>query len=611
MVLTRRDDRYEALDRRRARSRSAAPSAGDFVEVVEPRAATRSPTSRPTSSRRSPPSWPTRTRTGRDNAYPHAYDQIAQLFDSPGRPRPLRDPLGRPQLGGPGRPPRRARLARRRAGPRAVRDRRQGRARRSGVVPRAARLVDVAPTIAALLGCAPRADGRYLAVQDGVVRDRRARPGSRAPAATSSASSSTAPTPNVLYDMAARGEAPNVARLIDDGHRVRARRDGVAADGHAREPHVDHHRRAPRSPRHPPQRVVRPRDAASRSSPTRPRRGRRRWSTSPPGIESIHDAVHRTWPDAFTASVNEPCDIGADYSTFDFFRRGEVPPIPKRPVRPAAHDRAIRAPVEGLLVVVGRRPHGHRPGARHPLAVTTATSTYPLPALHVVQLHAHRRRDARRRPVLGDGGRVGPRQRRPPRRGARRARAARRRSTTPRSCSSPTTAWRRTTRRARGDWDVALRAAGLDVPRRGLRLPVLRRLIAAVDATRVDRRVLVARHRHRRLAACSGDDDDRPSGSARRPPQRQVDDGDATGHRRVRRRTCARSLEPAEGRGHQGDVRARQRRRSPSPRTTSKRSITTRQHEVDRDRRRARSTATDLDTDTDVPRRARRRRAAS
>jgi predicted AlkP superfamily pyrophosphatase or phosphodiesterase len=39
--------------------------------------------------------------------------------------------------------------------------------------------------------------------------------------------------------------------------------------------------------------------------------------------------VHRTWPDAFTASVNEPCDVGADYSTFDFFRRGEVPPIPK------------------------------------------------------------------------------------------------------------------------------------------------------------------------------------------------------------------------------------------------------------------------------------------
>ena len=50
-----------------------------------------------------------------------------------------------------------------------------------------------------------------------------------------------------------------------------------------------------------------------------------------PGVESLHHAVHRTWPDAFTASLNEPCDSGADYSTFDFFRRGEIPPIPTSP----------------------------------------------------------------------------------------------------------------------------------------------------------------------------------------------------------------------------------------------------------------------------------------
>ena len=62
-----------------------------------------------------------------------------------------------------------------------------------------------------------------------------------------------------------------------------------------------------------------------------------------PGIESIHDAVHRTWPDAFTASVNEPCDTGADYSTFDFFRRGEVPPIPKDPFGlPHTTERFVR-----------------------------------------------------------------------------------------------------------------------------------------------------------------------------------------------------------------------------------------------------------------------------
>ena len=83
-----------------------------------------------------------------------------------------------------------------------------------------------------------------------------------------------------------------------------------------------------------------------------------------PGTESIHSAVRRTWPDAFTASCNEPCDIDAGYSTFEFFRRGEVPPIPKDPFGLPAHHRAVRAAVEGLLVVLDRRPHVHRAGRR-------------------------------------------------------------------------------------------------------------------------------------------------------------------------------------------------------------------------------------------------------
>jgi len=50
-----------------------------------------------------------------------------------------------------------------------------------------------------------------------------------------------------------------------------------------------------------------------------------------PGVETLHDVIHRASPSACTASVNEPCDVGADYSTFDFFRRGDVPPMPKTP----------------------------------------------------------------------------------------------------------------------------------------------------------------------------------------------------------------------------------------------------------------------------------------
>ena len=59
------------------------------------------------------------------------------------------------------------------------------------------------------------------------------------------------------------------------------------------------------------------------------------WATAmqhvTPGVDSLHHAIHRADADAFTASVNEPCDVGADYSTFDFFRRGDVPPIPESP----------------------------------------------------------------------------------------------------------------------------------------------------------------------------------------------------------------------------------------------------------------------------------------
>ena len=93
---------------------------------------------------------------------------------------------------------------------------------------------------------AARPTARYLAVQDGEVAHRRARR-RRSARATSSAFLFDGTNPNVLYDMAARGEAPERRAPHRDGHRVRARRDVVAAHGHAREPHVDHHRRATRA----------------------------------------------------------------------------------------------------------------------------------------------------------------------------------------------------------------------------------------------------------------------------------------------------------------------------------------------------------------------------
>jgi hypothetical protein len=50
-----------------------------------------------------------------------------------------------------------------------------------------------------------------------------------------------------------------------------------------------------------------------------------------PGVETVFGAMTRGRPGAFTAAVNEPVDAGAGWSTFDFFRRGEIPPLPRGP----------------------------------------------------------------------------------------------------------------------------------------------------------------------------------------------------------------------------------------------------------------------------------------
>ena len=210
-----------------------------------------------------------------------------------------------------------------------------------GLVPRSARLIDVAPTFAELLGAAPLADGRYLPCQDGdvlegVVDASAGRPrhligflfdGTNA---------------NVLYSMAASGEAPNVARLIEMGtafgHGAMAAMPTVTLANHtsiltgAYPGHhgILHNAWYDRS---------RGEQVITNSPATWP------WAMShvADGTESIHDAIHRSWPDAFSASVNEPCDVGADYSTFGFFRAGDVPDIPETPEGlPHVSERFVR-----------------------------------------------------------------------------------------------------------------------------------------------------------------------------------------------------------------------------------------------------------------------------
>jgi phosphonoacetate hydrolase len=262
------------------------------------------------------------------NAYPHAFEQVAQLFDHPAAPdlcvvhsaaHNWEDQGGhRGEHGSLGVVQARAPFVVAGRGVRA-----------DGLVPRSARLVDVAPTVAELLGVAPHRDGRSLAGQDGLVqRDLLDVSAGRPRHVVGFLFDGT--NPNVLYSMALTGEAPNVARLIEMGtayaHGAIAGLPTVTLANHTsiltgRLP--GHHGILNNAwyDRRSGQQVI------TNSAAT--------WPTAmealAPGVESLHQAVHRTWPETFTASVNEPCDAGADYSTFEYFRRGEVPPIPTSP----------------------------------------------------------------------------------------------------------------------------------------------------------------------------------------------------------------------------------------------------------------------------------------
>ena len=337
MVCLRRDGAYEAVAHS---GRVVFRRGGDggfervAVEGTDPLADQATDRFTPLAAERAHP-YPTRT----ENAYPHAFEQIAQLFDAPAAPdlcvlhsarHNWEDQGGhRGEHGSLGIVQARAPFV---LGGKGVRN--------LGVIPRAARLVDVAPTVAALLGCAPHDDGTYVAHQDGTVLADVLDPNERPRHVIGALFDGT--NANVLYDMAARGDAPNVARLIEMGvafgHGAMAALPTVTLanhtsiltgsfPGHHGILHNAWYDRATQ------QQVI------TNSMATWP------WCTQHlmPGIETIHNAVHRTWPDAFTASVNEPCDRNASYSTFDFFRRGDVPPIPRDPFGlPHTTERFVR-----------------------------------------------------------------------------------------------------------------------------------------------------------------------------------------------------------------------------------------------------------------------------
>lgn len=342
MVLVSHGDRYEARTHDGSVTfRRVGPGTDDASyervssEGVDPLADQSTDRFAPLESERAN-AYPSRT----ENAYPHAFDTIAQLFDHPAAPdlcvihsasHNWEDQGGhRGEHGSLGVVQARAPFVIAGKG-----------VRRDGLVARSGRLVDVAPTLLHLMGAAELDPGVYLRGQDGRVLEDVVDASDGAPRHVVGFLFDGT-NPNVLYDLAARGEAPNVARLIEMGtayeHGAMASLPTITLANHT----------TILTGRHPGHHGIlnnawydraRGEQIITNSSAT----WHRAMDTVVPGTESIHSAVKRTWPDAFTASCNEPCDIDADYSTFEFFRRGEVPPIPQDPFGlPHTTERFVR-----------------------------------------------------------------------------------------------------------------------------------------------------------------------------------------------------------------------------------------------------------------------------
>ena len=155
------------------------------------------------------------------NAYPNAFEQVAQLFDAPTAPDLVAIHTAAHNWEDEGG----------HRGEHGSIDVIQARApfiiagagvAKRGVVPEACRLVDVAPTVLALLGVEPGPgiglngrprDDALLARQDGEVHRGLLDPHGERPDHVIGLLFDGA-NANVLYDLAARGDAPNVARLM-------------------------------------------------------------------------------------------------------------------------------------------------------------------------------------------------------------------------------------------------------------------------------------------------------------------------------------------------------------------------------------------------------------
>lgn len=260
-----------------------------------------------------------------DNSYPYAFDHVAQVFDHPCAPDLLvvhssahcyGGNIG--QHGSPDVVQARAPLVLAGAG-----------VRKLGMLARHCRLIDVAPTILALLGVDPDrgigANGTerrdvYLARQDGEPLLDLIEPGRAQHVVVVLLDGCN---PNVLYEMAGTGEAESIARLVSMGsalaHGAMASLPTVTLANHTTlltGCHPGHHGVLHNAwyDRELGREVVTESPATWQEA--------MRWLR--PGIETVHEALKRARPESVSVSVNEAADRGADYSTFQLFRDGRT-----------------------------------------------------------------------------------------------------------------------------------------------------------------------------------------------------------------------------------------------------------------------------------------------
>lgn len=195
----------------------------------------------------------------------------------------------------------------------------------AGVLNASARLVDVAPTIAALMRAPVRPDGTLIARQAGTVRSEVLDPDVMPKLILGILWDGT--NANVLYDMAVRGEAPHIAHLMASGTSF-----GGGAMASLPTITLANHTTV-MTGQHPGCHGIlgnawydrrKGKQIVTNSPETWP------WSMDAlePGVESLHHVASRSIG-GFTVAINEPCDIGAGFSTFDVFRAGEFPEVPE------------------------------------------------------------------------------------------------------------------------------------------------------------------------------------------------------------------------------------------------------------------------------------------